>query len=218
MEPRYLLTTAYLGPVHYYTKLYAGHPVVEERCDHYVKQTYRNRCIIATADGPLALTLPIEGRPLSEGGTSKTPTGRLRLSEHGRWRDLHWNALVSAYERTPYFFYYADDFERIYRGTFGLLADFNAALRDLVLDLLDLHPQITVNAEHYLDAVPTDIDLRERIRPKIDPAFDPEFHPAPYHQLFAVRHGFLPNLSIVDLLFNLGPESRRVLRDSRMVP
>ena len=106
----HLLSSAYLGPVHYYTKLFDGHPVIEERCDHYVKQTYRNRCLIATADGVLPLTVPVQGRSRAQGGDSKTPMHEMRLSEHGRWREMHLNALTAAYERTPYFEYYVDEF------------------------------------------------------------------------------------------------------------
>ena len=147
----YLLSSAYLAPVHYYTKLYSGFPIVEEHCDHYIKQTYRNRCIIAASDGPLALTIPVEGRPKSEGGTSKTPMRDIRISNHGRWHALHWHALVSAYENSPYFEFYADDFEEIYRKPCTFLVDFNAALQQLVLDLLNLRPNLRINADHYLD-------------------------------------------------------------------
>lgn len=213
----YLLTSAYLAPIHYYTKLYSGRPVVEERCEHYVKQTYRNRCLIATTHGVQALTLPVEGRPIEEGGTSKTPTRDIRLSNHGRWRELHWNALRTAYESTPYFDYYAEDFERIYRGEQTFLVDFNEELQQTVLSLLSLQVDWRCNTEHYIEQqeeTPDFIDLRERIRPKIAFDFDPEFIPKPYYQVFASKLGFLPNLSIIDLLFNMGPESRLVLRDS----
>lgn len=213
----YLLTSAYLAPIHYYTKLYSGVPIVEERCEHYVKQTYRNRCLIATTHGVQALTLPVEGRPIEEGRTSKTPTRDIRLSPHGRWRELHWNALRTAYESTPYFEYYADDFERIYRGRQQFLVDFNEQLQHTVLSLLNLTPSITLNTDRYLEItseMPDFIDLRERIRPKIDWHFDAEFSPVPYYQVFAEQQGFLPNLSIIDLLFNMGPEARLVLRKS----
>ena len=236
-----LLSSAYLAPVHYYTKIYqcavSGAPVIEERADHYVKQTYRNRCIIAGDDGPIALTIPVSAPatlpdPSTSSGQvphtlaiSKTPMHAVLLSDHGNWRHQHWQAIVSAYRSTPYFDYYADDFERIFHNDTKLLVDFNAALRDLVLDCLDLHPCITVNTELYLDArqkrgTSTEreggkaFDFRETIRPKIHYSFDPHFCPVPYYQVFAQRHGFLPNMSIIDLLFNMGPESRIVLRNS----
>ena len=141
----HLLSSAYLGPIHYYTKLFSGCPVIEERCDHYVKQTYRNRCLIATADGVLALTVPVQGRSKSEGGDSKTPMREMRLSEHGRWREMHLNALTAAYDRTPYFEYYVDEFAEIYRTPFDRLVDFNAAFQRLVLRLLDIEPQWSAN-------------------------------------------------------------------------
>ena len=219
-----ILSSAYLAPVHYYTKLYSSAlaqvPVIEERADHYVKQTYRNRCIIAGDDGPIALTIPVSAPPLPcRGSLSKTPTGEVLISDHGDWRHQHWQAIVSAYRSSPYFEYYADDFERVFHDETALLVDFNAALRDLVLDCLDLHPIIQVNTEHYLDASLHEAegelhDYRETIRPKIPYTFDPTFRPATYWQVFASRHGFLPNLSIIDLLFNMGPESRLVLRNS----
>lgn len=261
MSPIPLLTSAYLAPVHYYTKLISAPFVVEERSDHYVKQTFRNRCIIATADGTQSLTIPVQGRK-ELGGDHKTPTGEMRIIDYNRWRQLHWNALVAAYDRTPFFEYYADEFAAIYQGEYERLVDFNAHLQHLILRLLDIHPRIVVNKGEYLllDAErrlqeashPTETtkqfrselakhlaaigegseqdvavsphtlvppswhyqDYRETIRPKLDFRSDPTFHPQSYYQIFSQRHGFLPNLSIVDLLFNMGPESRLVLRAS----
>lgn len=135
------------------------------------------------------------------------------ISDHGNWRHQHWQAIVSAYRSSPFFEYYADDFYRVFHDETALLVDFNAALRDLVLDCLDLHPTIITNTEHYLTPGERN-DYRETIRPKIPYTFDSTFRPVPYWQVFASRHGFLPNLSIIDLLFNMGPESRLVLRDS----
>ncbi len=204
-----ILTSAYLPPIHYFTKLYAAPYIIEERHDHYVKQTYRNRCVIAGPNGAQALTIPVE-----HGGMQKATTGEMRISEHGNWRHLHWNALVSAYDSSPYFFYYADDFRPFYEQHYEYLADFNAALMGKVCELLDLSPNIQVSSS-YIDAIPSETDdFRELIRPKTDYAKDNHFRPVPYYQVFRERTGFLPNLSIVDLLFNMGPESRIVLRDS----
>lgn len=158
-----------------------------------------------------------EGRGFS---LSKTPMHSVLVSSHGNWRHQHWQAIVSAYRSSPYFEYYADDLSAVFHqplvdadGQPLRLVDYNAALRDFVLDALELQPVITVNRSRYLPPA-GEGDFRETIRPKIPYTFDPTFRPAPYWQVFASRHGFLPNMSIIDLLFNMGPESRLVLRDS----
>ena len=206
-----LLSTAYLPPVHYFTKLFAYPQVMIEQMDHYVKQTYRNRCVIAAPDGPLALTIPTV-KP----DTEKCPLRDIRISDHGNWRHLHWNALCSAYNHTPYFEYYRDDFAPFYeQKPFTFLVDYNEALIALVCSLIDLTPQLS-RTTTYLPPSPTGIDdFRELIHPK-RPAteVDSTFHPVPYYQVFQERLGFLPNLSIVDLLFNMGPESLLVLQQS----
>ncbi len=118
------LSSAYLAPVEYYTKLLAYNRVYVEDCDHYLKQTYRNRCTIAAPDGPLALSVPI-----IKPDTLKCPMKDIRISDHGNWRHLHWNALESAYNHTPFFEYYKDDFRPFYEQKYEFLADFNEALR-----------------------------------------------------------------------------------------
>ena len=104
-----ILSTAYLAPVQYYTKLYAYEDVCIEAEENYLKQTYRNRCHIASANGMQALSIPIE-KP----DTLKCLTKDIRVSEHGNWRHQHWHALVSAYNMSPFFEYYADDFQPFY--------------------------------------------------------------------------------------------------------
>ena len=110
----------------------------------------------------------------------RTPVGEILISEHGNWRHQHWNALVSSYRQTPYFDYYAEDFYPFYHEQrWQKLADFNADLHTAVMRLLEPYPLLEESR-----------CLRE-----------------PYYQLFAPRHGFIEDLSIVDLLFNMGPES-----------
>ena len=94
------LSSAYLAPIEYYAKLLAYDKVFIEQHDHYVKQTYRNRCTIAAPDGELALSIPTV-KP----DTLKCPLKDIRISDHGNWRHLHWNALSSAYNHTPFFEY-----------------------------------------------------------------------------------------------------------------
>lgn len=208
-----LLPSAYLAPVQYYCKLLAYDRIVVEQHDHYQKQTYRNRCTIAAPGGPLALTVPIV-KP----DTPKCPMRDIRISDHGNWRHLHWNALESAYNHTPFFEYYKDDFRPFYERRYEFLADFNEALCRLVCSLIDLHPRME-RSTHYEGAPAGADDFRELIHPKRGcQTADPAFRPVPYYQVFQERLGFLPNLSIVDLLFNMGPESLLVLQQCVIAP
>lgn len=204
METAYL-STAYLAPVQYYCKLLAYQKIYIEKEENYLKQTYRNRCIIAAANGPLALSVPIE-KP----DTLKCLTKDIRISDHGNWRHLHWNALVSAYGTSPYFEYYQDDFRPFYEKKYDFLFDFNEQLRELVCELLDLQPNIYYT-EVYL--AETADDFREIISPK-SKTEDTAFKPTPYYQVFEEKFGFSPNLSIADLLFNMGPEGLLILQQS----
>lgn len=201
-----ILSSAYLAPVQYYAKLLAcsGGTAHIEACDTYMKQTYRNRCLIADANGPLALTIPTE-KPTA----GNCPMRDIRISDHGNWRHQHWNAMVSAYRKSPFFDYYADDFAHFYEERDGFLMDFNLRLHAVISELIGLEKGVkiidnTCNAGDFND-------LRFIAEPKAltDIA---NYTAQPYYQVFAGRNGFIPNLSIVDLLFNMGPEGLIILR------
>ena len=213
MRPVYI-ATAYLGPIQQYCKMLQYPEVRIETAENYVKQTYRNRCVIAAANGPLSLSIPIV-KP----DTLKCQTKDIRISDHGNWRHLHWNALVSAYNMSPFFEYYADDFLPFYTQKWDFLFDFNEAIRAKVCELIDLHPKVAQTASYgFMDfGGRSDVcvaDFRNLISPKISVEADVTFIPRGYYQVFREKHGFLPNLSVVDLLFNMGPESLLILRDS----
>ncbi|MDR1344330.1 MAG: WbqC family protein [Tannerellaceae bacterium] len=204
MTPVYL-SSAYLAPVQYYCKLFHHHHACIETDENYPKQTYRNRCIIAGANGPLVLTVPVE-KPHG----AKSLTRDIRISEHGNWRHLHWNAITSSYNASPFLDYYAADIIPFYENkNYRFLLDFNEKLRETLCTLLDMETKITYPPS-YIFNPPN--DFRDAIHPR-HPASDPTFAARPYYQVFSHKLGFIPNLSIIDLLFNMGPESVFILRD-----
>ena len=202
--PTALLSSTYFGPVQWYQKLYRYDHCLIERHDSYVKQTYRNRCLIATTNGVQALTVPIE--------QAQAPS----ISDHGNWRHQHWQALQSAYGDSPFFEYYEDDLRPFFTERWVLLYDFNEAIRVKMCELLDIRPHVSFTTEYIrpdtlaapdaMQGDPALHDFRDSIQPK-HPAPDPDFQPRPYYQVYRSKHGFLPNLSILDLLLNMGPES-----------
>lgn len=202
---RAILSTTYFGPIQWYQKLCRYDEVIIERHESFMKQTYRNRCVIATTNGLQPLTVPVE-RP-ENGELHHTPIGELQVSDHGNWRHLHWNALMSAYNESPFFEYYADDLRPFFEERWDNLFDFNLATCRKVCELLDIHPNISVSEEYVsAETLPADtIDLRNTINPK-HPLHDPDFVPKRYYQVYETKFGFHPNLSILDLLFNMGPE------------
>jgi hypothetical protein len=194
-----VLTTAYLAPIEYYMQMYNSSRTVIEREDNYIKQTYRNRCVIASANGLQTLSIPVV-KP----DTTKSLSRDMRIAEHGHWQHLHWQAIVSAYNSTPFFEYYADDFRPFYEKPKTFLFDFNEELRILICSLLDICPPVSYSSFYSTTVKPDEWDLREAIHPKKEPVIR-DFKP--YYQVFENKQGFLSNLSIIDLLFNMGPEA-----------
>lgn len=197
----------YLAPVPLYAQLYNCDALVVNGDEPFVKQTYRNRAVIATENGAQSLTIPV----IHDGG--RTAMCDVRISEHGNWRHQHWNAMVSAYRKSPFFDYYADDFAHFYEERDGFLMDFNLRLHNVISELLGLERDVRIidnerKAKEF-------IDLRNIAEPKALTNIT-GYTANPYYQVFAQRNGFIPNLSIVDLLFNMGPEGLIVLRDTEL--
>lgn len=196
-----LLSTTYFGPVQWYQKLYRYDQVLIEQHETFQKQTFRNRCLIATTQGIQVLTVPVS---MGDSHAIKD----VRVSDHGNWRHLHWQALQSAYGDSPFFEYYADDLWPFFEKRWDFLLDFNEAIRQKMCELLDIHPQVGYTSDYqHIDSQHSTLnDFRTAIDPK-HPVADADFIPRRYYQVFEQKHGFLPNLSILDLLFNMGPES-----------
>ena len=191
-----LLSSAYLPPVSFFTAINSGGDVLIEQYDNYCKQTYRNRCRIATAAGVQVLTVPIV-----KSSSPKQLMKDVRISDHGEWRRQHWNALESAYMNSPFFMYYQDDFRPFYENKYEFLIDFNTELTLLIMKLAGMDRPIKLT-ESYGKNGENLTDLRQMA----DPGTDEPLECRPYWQVFKEKYGFLANLSAVDLLFNMGPE------------
>ncbi|WP_029906917.1 WbqC family protein [Prevotella sp. 10(H)] len=207
------LSSAYLAPVQYYTKFLLADRIFTECCDSYIKQTYRNRCTILSANGEISLSIPVE-----HSSKEKILMKDIKIAVHGNWQHMHWNAIISAYNSTPFFEYYQDDFYPFYHKKYTFLFDFNEELKELVLGLLDIErPAMEYTKEYKTNFSALEIDLRDLIHPKKDwKLSDSNFSPAAYYQVFEQKFGFISNMSIIDLLFNMGNESQLVLADSVM--
>lgn len=186
-----ILPSAYLPPISWFVNLLADEPILIEQHENYQKQTIRNRCTIDSPNGPLHLTIPIDRSTFTEG---KCPMRDVRISSHSDWQRLHWYALETSYFNSPFFEYLQDDFRPIFEQPWTFLIDFNEALIHQCCQLLDLQPHIR-QTDAYTGITP-----------------GREFIPHPYYQVFSHKHGFLPDLSIIDLIFNMGKESILLLK------
>lgn len=201
-----LLSSTYFGPIQWYQKLNRYNHCYVEKYEHFTKQTYRNRCQIATTQGIQALSIPIE-----KYDGAKCIMRDIRISEHANWRHNHWNALASAYGESPFFEYYVDDIQPFFTKKWTFLYDFNTAIMLKMCELLDIEPHIQdttsyMSSDEYKQKLPDIIDFRNTIQPK-HPLVDNAFQPKPYYQVYAKKHGFIPNLSVLDLLMNEGNEA-----------
>ncbi len=207
-----LLSSTYFGPVQWYQKLHRYDRCLIEQHDNFVKQTYRNRCIIPTTNGIQALSIPVSCPQGSQ--LSKTPMRDVRISDHGNWRHIHWNALCSTYGESPFFDYYQDDLRPFFERKWTFLFDFNMEIILKMVELLDIRPKISLTTAFLSDASMAENatgnslidDFRDVIRPK-HPGLDSDFMARPYYQVYQQKHGFQPNMSILDLLFNEGNEA-----------
>jgi hypothetical protein len=197
-----LLSTAYLPPVGYFQRLIETPEVFIEKHENFVKQTYRNRCTVLGANGPVDLVIPVE-----KGRGGKTPVKDLRIYYATNWQRNHWRTIFSAYNSSPFFQYYEEDFLPFYQKKRDFLFDFNLELLQAIFEILEIPTAIFCTRE--FEKIPTGkVDLRATFSPKINTTGT--F--LPYTQVFSEKFGFVPNLSIFDLVFNVGPESLTVLK------
>ncbi len=198
-----LIESQYLPPIQFFSKLIQYPTVFIEQQEHYKKGSYRNRCEIATANGVLALSIPLQ-----KGKNEQQPIRAVRIAYHEPWQRLHWESIRSAYGKAPFFEFYVDALKPFFHEPHEFLFDFNGALLQLLLQLLPLHPNLELTPRYEKQPPPEVLDFRDALSPKAHrKREDPDFQPQRYAQVFEEKHGFLPNLSILDLLFCTGPEA-----------
>ena len=202
----YLLPLPYLGNILYYAHLIQENCIIDIH-SNYVKQTYTNRCSIITSNGIQDLTIPII-KP-----KEKTPIKDIQISTHDNWQQLHWRTIQSAYNSTPFFEYFCDDYLPFYQKKWDFLLDFNLEIQQKTLELLNFpNIEFTLSDSYIESSNFSTKDLREVINPKkFNVTLYDELNNS-YYQIFDSKFGFTPNLSIIDLLFNMGNESRIYLK------
>ncbi|MDC6406956.1 MULTISPECIES: WbqC family protein [Maribacter] len=197
LHPAYFPNVAFLSV---YTK---AKNVVLEMQDNYQKQTYRNRAYICTDRGKHLLSIPIVH---TKGATGRQCYKDVKLDNSYPWQRQHWRTLETAYRTSPFFEFYEDEIKPLYEKEFELLLDFNLASIQTICDCLQLD---FVDEFTDIYSLEYEKDYRYLVNAKKEVPYEfPE-----YVQVFGDRHGFIPNLSILDVLFNLGPNTAGYISD-----
>ncbi len=193
-----ILPSVYLGPISWYEKLFHYPEIVIEKHEHYRKQTWRNRCRIAGPNSVQDLVIPLH----HDG--NNTPMHAMRIDYRQSWQAKHWRSITAAYGNSPFFDFYAEKFAPFYeKQGWEMLVDYNTELLSVTLDVLKRKVSWKFS-EDYVAAPQQANDYRLSISPK---AKRSDFHPRRYVQVFEERHGFIPGLSMIDLLCCTGPEA-----------
>ncbi len=195
MPGNIFVTSAYLPPVEYFSKIVRAEKVFIEAEENYRKQSYRNRCYILTSQGPGHLVVPV-----FLGSFHKTPVRDIRIDYTRRWQKVHIGALASAYGSSAFFIYYFGVIEEILLRRYKYLLDLNMDLLTTLLKLLNINVEIKYT-KTFMPVRNAEGDFRYSIDPKKESSFSQK----EYFQVFRDKHGFVPQLSIIDLIFNMGP-------------
>lgn len=211
VEPKaILLELQYFPPIQYFTKFCLFETIVIEQHEHYVKRSYRNRCQIATSTGIQRLSIP-----LKKGKNEQLPVREVRISYEENWQKNHWSAIRTAYNNSPFFEHYAAFFQPFFTKKFDSLFEFNFETLKTILKILDLKKTPKLSTSFQKETPDEVLDFRNKISPKgkKEPD-DPHFKAIKYAQVFEEKNGFIPNLSILDLIFCAGPQAPYYLENS----
>ncbi|TDG35672.1 hypothetical protein EZJ43_11660 [Pedobacter changchengzhani] len=203
MQNTAILPLFYLAPINYFSLLNkVSDDFLIEKYEHFPKQTYRNRMSILSPNGRLDLTVPI-----LKGSKMRTKALDVRISNDFKWQRMHWMSLESCYRSSAYFEFYEDDLVPFYTKKFDFLFDYNLQMTEWLVKKLKFKMDLNFTTS-YSDEVLPDLDFRNKMSPK---TMDEQPNNKPYYQVFEDRFDFMPNLSIVDLLFNQGPHAKNYL-------
>lgn len=197
-----ILPLLYLPSIDHYCFISGVKNVLFEVHETYPRQTCRNRTNILSANGVLRLSIPVI-RP----NGNHTKTSEVIIDNKEPWHRIHWRAIVSAYNKSPFFLYYKDELEAHYEKPEGLLTDFNLALFQTINKLMKINPDFQLTTAYEPEVRNNCIDLRKCSK-NPDEA---HFVQPPYTQVFSDRFSFVKNMSIIDLLFNEGPYAEKYL-------
>lgn len=189
------LIPAYFPSIQYLNALLKAEEVLFTTEAHYQKQTYRNRCSIYGANGKLNLSIPIQHKKSQ--GHQKDKAVKIKWEED--WQNQHWKSITSAYRSSPFFEFYEDELKAQFFVQLDNLMEFNVAQLKGILGLLDLKKEIKFS-DRYTPLNPAEEAL---INAKKKATITLPY----YQQVFTAKHGFIPYLSILDLIFNQGPQS-----------
>lgn len=201
MAGKIFVSTAYLPPVEYFSLISQADEILIEREENYLKQSYRNRCYILSTHGTQLLSVPVY-----LGSQHKTPLKEIRIDYSKRWQQVHLGALKASYNASPYFQFYFDNIEKIISRRFVFLIDLNMELMESVMRMLKIEIKVT-----YTTNFESVIEAENDFRYKISPKEESQFIVKEYLQVFNNPNHFVQGLSIVDLIFNMGPEAANYL-------
>ena len=203
MSKQIILSSHYFPCIAYFAYLVKYPNTVIDTGEHFVKQSYRNRCIIYTSNGPLAMSIPVIKK-------NKTPMKDVLIDAVDGWKTNHWRAISSAYNSSPFFEFYCDELKQVLFKDYSGLTNLNAALLQHICYELGIKNR-SQTSETYINANDKDLDLRSSLNPK-KTFIESDSYPR-YIQIFETKYGFQRNLSILDLLFHEGPESLSYLNN-----
>lgn len=202
MNKEILLNTAYLPPIGYLAKIISAETIILEAYENYIKQSYRNRCEIYGANGKLQLVVPVK-----KISGSKIPILDLEIDYSTAWKRNHIISIESAYRSSPFFEFYFDDLISVFSKQYKYLFEFNKDLLTVMLSLLNINRDIKLSDNYSSLGESSAFDFRESFHPKKKKNVESKKTENIYLQVFDEKHGFIKDLSIIDLIFNLGPES-----------